>query len=167
MIAKQTKPLLAQDSWYGPRPHQLSTYLVVPRHFTPHPFFEASDFTITLGLLLWTGDRNLSTILVHHRRSSRTESGTLMEASKLPHFRKSCIFSSLHYFINYRSNPHTRLNRNKIPNNFCRMSNGTHFHFPQFSIHWSDHIDFPVSQRNNHVYRIQPKPQEFNSLSRL
>ena len=32
--------------------------VVVPRHSAPHPFFEASDFTKTLGLLLWIGDRN-------------------------------------------------------------------------------------------------------------
>ena len=69
--------------------------VVVPRHSAPHPIFEASDFTITLDLLLWTGDGNLSTLLVHHRRSSRTQSGTLMEASKLPQFSERAAFLAI------------------------------------------------------------------------
>ena len=113
--------------------------------------------TITLDLLLWTGDGNLSTLLVHHRRSSRTESGTLMKASKLPQFQKELHLSNLHSIQNTGTNPNTKLSRNKITNNFRHMSNGTHFHFQQFHTHWSDLLNFPVSQRNNHVDQIQPK----------
>ena len=35
------------------------------------------------------------------------------------------------------------------------MSNGTHFHFQQFHTHWSDLLDFPVSQRNNYVLSVK------------
>ena len=111
--------------------------------------------TITLDLLLWTGDGNLSTLLVHHRRSSRTESGTLMKASKLPQFQKELHLSNLHTLQNTGTNPNTRVSRNKITNNFRCMSNGTHFHLQQFHTHWSDLLDFPVSQRNNYVLSVK------------
>ena len=83
------------------------------------------------------------------------QSGTLMKASKLPQFQKELHLSNLHSLQNTGTNPNTRVSRNKITNNFRCMSNGTHFHFQQFHTHWSDLLDFPVSQRNNYVLSVK------------
>ena len=41
-----------------------------------------------------------------------------MEALKLPHIRKSCIFSNLYSYIQHRRNPTIKVSRNKITNIF-------------------------------------------------